>query len=857
MTKDEPYDSLQAAHRIDQACDRFEADWRSGNQPSIARYLADAQAEDYSTLLLELVLLDIEWRKRSGEKPSEEDYLAKLKGLDRSWLEEVLSGSGTKRSKRSSSDMVTEGASLFDGHRTVGKASSSDEVLGTIRYFGDYELLEEIARGGMGIVYRARQISLRRIVAIKRVLAGTLASKEAIERFVNEARTAAQLDHPNIVPLHEVGVYQGHHYIAMGFVNGKSLDYAIKDNLPTPESVAKVMIAVSEAISYAHSKGIIHRDIKPSNILIDETGIPRVTDFGLAKQLNQDDSITATGQVLGTPSFMPPEQAAGRIDAVGPHSDIYAMGAVLYVLLTGRPPFKAASSMQTLTQVLQQEPVSPRSLNPSVPRDLETITLKCLEKSIVHRYGSAKELAEELRRFVEKRPILARPISRPMRLWRWSCRNPVTATLVSALLCSLIAGTAISSWFAWKERLRAIEENKAKLIAESQRDIAQGLNALVTEDILGRADIWNQAEDQSKVNPNITIQETLDRAASLVAVRFSDKPEVESAIRRALGTAFTALGKHDQGIEQLEAALKIDQKLSSVSDIDRIETEYTLAKSYWLDGQPKKADEMFRICLEDAKAKLGPKSREALVAQTSLGFILLEHSPESLSLLEDLIPIVESSFPPDDTDVLHFRNTLGLAQQKAGQMPKALANFTTAHSYAAVKLGDDNPLTMMLLNNRGRWYLLQGQPAQAIEIFEILEPRVSRLLGKGNPNAILTRCNLGYCCLKLEQYDRASTLLSEVVPEMINGLGKSSPQSKRAMLGLIESLVMNHQIDEASKWVNVLHRVYEEQKTMPNTISAQEREEVLGLFDRLVNKSNEDATRDMVKQWKDQIERAL
>ncbi len=272
MTKDEPYDSLQAAHRIDQACDRFEADWRSGNQPSIARYLADAQAEDYSTLLLELVLLDIEWRKRSGEKPSVEDYLAKLKGLDRSWLEEVLSGSGTKRSKRSSSDMVTEGASLFDGHRTVGKTSSSDEVLGTIRYFGDYELLEEIARGGMGIVYRARQISLRRTVAIKRVLAGTLASKEAIERFVNEARTAAQLDHPNIVPLHEVGVYQGHHYIAMGFVNGKSLDYTIKDNLPTPESVAKVMIAVSEAISYAHSKGIIHRDIKPSNILIDETG---------------------------------------------------------------------------------------------------------------------------------------------------------------------------------------------------------------------------------------------------------------------------------------------------------------------------------------------------------------------------------------------------------------------------------------------------------------------------------------------------------------------------------------------------------------------------------------------------------
>jgi serine/threonine protein kinase len=248
-----------------------------------------------------------------------------------------------------------------------------------------------------------------------------------VKRFYSEAESAAHLDHPNIVSIYEVGEHEGDHYFSMAFVEGSSLAAQLNAGPLEPRESAEIMKQVAAAIQYAHDRGVIHRDLKPSNTLLDLERRPRITDFGLAKRVTDAEGMTRTGDVLGTPSYMPPEQAAGEIDAVGPTSDVYALGAVLYALLSGRPPFQAASSVDTLRQVVDQEPIRLRQWNSAIPRDLETITQKCLEKSVARRYATADALARDLDNFLTGRPIQARPTSSAERAWRWCRRNPVVS----------------------------------------------------------------------------------------------------------------------------------------------------------------------------------------------------------------------------------------------------------------------------------------------------------------------------------------------------------------------------------------------------------------------------------------------
>jgi len=307
--------------------------------------------------------------------------------------------------------MIADAAGSSELHATLSSGSSRDAPVTSFDLpcrFGDYELVEELGRGGMGIVYRARQISLNREVALKMILQGQLASPADRDRFQAEAESAARLDHPGIVPVYEVGNIEGHPYFSMKCVHGETLSHRLADRLVSPKEGAGILACVARAIHYAHRQGVLHRDLKPSNILIDDDGQPHVTDFGLAKRVQEAESLTRTGAILGTPAYMAPEQAAGARGEVGPASDVFSLGTILYQMLTGKPPFQAASPVDTILMLLEQDVVPPRVVNPRVDRDLEMIALRCLQKPIDLRYDSANSLADDLEAYLKDEPIAAR-----------------------------------------------------------------------------------------------------------------------------------------------------------------------------------------------------------------------------------------------------------------------------------------------------------------------------------------------------------------------------------------------------------------------------------------------------------------
>jgi tetratricopeptide (TPR) repeat protein/tRNA A-37 threonylcarbamoyl transferase component Bud32 len=354
-----------------------------------------------------------------------------------------------------------------------GSLPAAPTAPGGMSTLGEYEVLEELGRGGMGVVYKARHLRLRRLVALKMLLASPHRSEEERVRFCTEAETIARLQHPNIVQIYEVGEQDGHPFLALEFVEGTTLDRELNGAPLAPRAAAQLLEQLARAIHAAHARGVVHRDLKPANVLLTPEGIPKITDFGLAKTLDQDGGQTRTGVVMGTPSYMAPEQARGASRDVTATTDVYALGAMLYETLTGRPPFQGSTNVETTRLVLEQEPVPPRRLQPQVPRDLQTICLTCLEKDPRKRYARALDLAEDLRRFQANEAIRARPAGITERTLKWVRRRPALAALGAVSVLAVVALLALWGFLTFQLRQERDNARSERQRAEANFEKAQ------------------------------------------------------------------------------------------------------------------------------------------------------------------------------------------------------------------------------------------------------------------------------------------------------------------------------------------------------------------------------------------------
>lgn len=518
--------------------------WQRGE-----RILVEAYLKRYPALAVKaddvLDLIGNEWllRQERNERPTADEYLARFPD----WTAHLRRQFEVERAL--DSEILGEGTLTQYPVATpiVSSRTTAPQLI------PGYEVLGALGRGGQSVVYKARHVALNRLVALKMIMAGAAAAPEERERFRREAEAVAHLKHPHIVEIYDLGEHADQPFFALEFVGGGTLAKKIAGVPQPPQQAAGILETLARTMHWAHRQGIVHRDLKPANVLLTADGTLKIADFGLAKRLEGDSSLTQTGYIMGTPSYMAPEQAAGKTREVGPAADVYALGAILYEMLTGRPPFLGQSSWDILPQVLSSEPVPPGRLQPKVPRDLETICLKCLEKDPAKRYLTAEILADDLRRFDHGEPILARPVSMASRLWRWARRSPKVAGLLGALLVVILVSLAGMTTL-W---LRA-EQQRGQAEASFQDAFDTVGNYLTTI-----------SEERLLNEPGL---QALRKELLLKAQRYYEKfvqergqdPAVQAALAMAyhrLGLIELQIGEQSRALEYLDKESLIWQKL--------------------------------------------------------------------------------------------------------------------------------------------------------------------------------------------------------------------------------------------------------------------------------------------------------
>jgi tetratricopeptide (TPR) repeat protein len=647
----------------------------------------------------------------------------------------------------------------------------------------------------MGIVYRARQVGLGRTVALKMILHAEHTGADARRRFQREAEAIARLQHPNIVQIHEVGEAGSLPYFSLEYCSGGSLEKKLDGAPWDPKAAGRLVETLTRAVAAAHAAGIVHRDLKPGNVLLTEDGTPKVTDFGLAKRL--DATVrTATGAVLGTPSYMAPEQAGGKGKEVGPAADVYALGAILYELLTGRPPFRAATDLDTLFQVLTEEPVPVRRLQPQVPRDLETICHQCLAKDPSRRYVEAKALAVDLHHFVAGEPVAARPVRATERLWRWARRKPAQAGLVAMVLLAFLASVVGVSLFAW-------QAGQGRLRAEAfAREESKRLDQIMkANDILSSVfrDLNPEEEDPEGQPLRAQLGERLDRAAQLLQSDAVGDPLAVARLQNTLGETQRHLGYpkraielHAQARQAFEAGLGPDHR-EALANLEN------LAGAYRDAGQMDEAVSLFQQAVQRYTATFGPDDRGTLGSRNNLAtaYWAAGKLDEAEPLLEQTLDKTRAKFGPDDADTLECMANLAGVYWDGGKLDKALPLSEQALQRCKARLGPVHPRTLRCMELLALVIQATGQFDKAVPLFEqILEKRKAKL-GPDNPGTLKSMNNLAGAYQDTGQLDRAVPLFEQVLEKLQAKGGPDDPSTLGGMNNLATAYRAAGRLDKA------------------------------------------------------------